>query len=304
MRNLPLANDEAAELGHRGFGGVDWEAAWRAYQTGRAAPATASDWDARAARYVSTAPGADAYERRFLELAHVEPGETVLDFGCGPGVLAVPLARQGCHVVCADFSRGMLAELERRACEAGVRDLIETRLVSWDDDWEAQGLARDSVDVALACRSLATTRLTHALASLDAVARRRVCLTVSSDHTPRWDERAYAATGRRARVVADHVYVLNVLFGWDVRPELTYVTARTWPGFRSRDHARRMLAEMVGGDLNAAEQAGLDAFLDAHYALDPQATDAAHAYRSDAQRVVRWAFISWGDGDGGAVAAC
>ncbi len=287
----------SGSTGPTGVAGVDWEAVWRAYTDGRVAPASAGEWDARAAKYAAT--GADtqtqSYEGRFLKLTGIRPGERVLDFGCGVGLLAIPLAQMGCQVVCADFSQGMLDELTRRAQAAGVAERIEPRLVAWDDDWAARGIGEEDVDVAIACRSLATRHLTHALASLDAAARRRVCLSVVSNCSPRGDMRAFEAVGRPRPVVQEHALVLNTLMARGISPELTYITTRVWPGFSDRDRARESLAQLVGGGLSAQEEARLDAFLDAHYAPDSAMAvrDPRHALKADRPREVRWAFIAW-----------
>ncbi len=62
---------------------------------------------------------------------HVRPGARVLEVGAGMGYFTLPLARlvgETGHVVCLDVQPRMLAALERRACRAGVRRRIETRL--------------------------------------------------------------------------------------------------------------------------------------------------------------------------------
>ncbi|BDG05489.1 class I SAM-dependent methyltransferase [Anaeromyxobacter oryzae] len=63
--------------------------------------------------------GADVAARasRLLDLA---PGSAVLDLGCGPGRVAVPLARMGHRVVGVDAQRGYLARARAWAAREGV----------------------------------------------------------------------------------------------------------------------------------------------------------------------------------------
>ena len=42
-------------------------------------------------------------------------GARVLDIGCGPGTLSIPLARMGADVTSLDIAPGMLAELRKYA---------------------------------------------------------------------------------------------------------------------------------------------------------------------------------------------
>ncbi|MBI9090695.1 MAG: class I SAM-dependent methyltransferase [Desulfobacterium sp.] len=42
------------------------------------------------------------------------PDRSVLDLGCGPGTLSIPLARSGCRVMAVDYAPGMLATLKKR----------------------------------------------------------------------------------------------------------------------------------------------------------------------------------------------
>lgn len=277
---------------------VDWEAAWHAYQDSRMRPGTREHWDKRAASYGEHAGASGelgAYERIFLERAGIRPGETVLDMGCGVGLLAVPLAQRGHCVVCVDFSAGMLEQLEARAEQAGVRDMLDVRQLAWDDDWDAAGVGRDCVDVAIASRSLATYHLTNAIAKLDRAARRRVCATVAAGRSPMRDERAFEAVGRAREAVRDYAFVTNILFDHGVFPELSYVVTHSLPAFADRAEALRKLADMLGGNLTDAEQRRLETFLDAHYAPCADA-HPDRAFVSDARREVRWAFVAWGDG--------
>jgi SAM-dependent methyltransferase len=62
------------------------------------------------------------YESAFLQKAAIQPGEFVLDVGCGTGVTARAAARAAEHgqVLGVDLSRDMLSVAERLADEAGT----------------------------------------------------------------------------------------------------------------------------------------------------------------------------------------
>ncbi len=60
-------------------------------------------------------------------------GMGALDFGCGVGLVSLPLAPELGHITAADTSPGMLAVLEERLREAGIRN-IEPRALSDDAD--------------------------------------------------------------------------------------------------------------------------------------------------------------------------
>ena len=57
---------------------------------------------------------------RVVALLGLEPGDAVLDLGCGPGSLSVPFARAGLAVTAADPEPEMLVAAEIAADEAGV----------------------------------------------------------------------------------------------------------------------------------------------------------------------------------------
>lgn len=57
---------------------------------------------------------ARAWRRATTNELQIYPGDRILDVAAGTGTSAVPLAKAGAQVVCADFSAGMLAQGERR----------------------------------------------------------------------------------------------------------------------------------------------------------------------------------------------
>jgi len=71
--------------------------------------------------------------RRYRELVWAElatsfqPGDRVLELGCGTGEDAVWLARRGIRVLATDSSEGMLDAARHKAAAAGVEHLVTTR---------------------------------------------------------------------------------------------------------------------------------------------------------------------------------
>jgi ubiquinone/menaquinone biosynthesis C-methylase UbiE len=63
------------------------------------------------------------YKRLTYEQMHIQPGQKVLDVGCGPGTDTIPLAQQvspSGRIIGVDYDAKMIAEAEKRAQNAGV----------------------------------------------------------------------------------------------------------------------------------------------------------------------------------------
>ena len=123
----------------------DWNEEWKELQKARRHADDAAFWDKRSATF-TTKDAPSPYVRQFLEYAAIRPGETVFDMGCGTGALAIPLGEAGHKVVAADFSPGMLDQMEARMAEAGVKGVFP-KLMSWEDDWPAFGVRPGMTDV-------------------------------------------------------------------------------------------------------------------------------------------------------------
>jgi SAM-dependent methyltransferase len=72
---------------------------------------------------------------RLAKTAGLDVSSRILDLGCGPGLLAIPLAAHAGEVVAVDAEPAMIAELER-AAPANVR-AVEARAEDVDEDWGA-----------------------------------------------------------------------------------------------------------------------------------------------------------------------
>jgi SAM-dependent methyltransferase len=129
---------------------------WRSLsQERRGGPHSALFWDRRAEGYSRNISG-ERREKRTAEVFGLIngtglalDGAEVLDIGCGPGTLAIPLARLGAKVTAVDISAEMLKQLQKRAADEGL-SLEKTILSPWSDiDLDALGF-RGRFDLVLA----------------------------------------------------------------------------------------------------------------------------------------------------------
>ncbi len=88
--------------------------------------------------------------RRFL-LERVEPGERVLDLGCGEGAFAAALRRGGAHVLAADIAEEPLRRASRR------NPGLEVVLLAEEDAWGLPDVAFDVVWVGEVIEHVADT---------------------------------------------------------------------------------------------------------------------------------------------------
>jgi 2-polyprenyl-3-methyl-5-hydroxy-6-metoxy-1,4-benzoquinol methylase len=115
-----------------------------------------------------------AYEEMFawrpqmeplLAPAQLEPGLVVVDYGCGPGLLAMELARRvvpGGHVHAVDINAPFVRRTRERAAAQGVADRVTVHQIG--EDRIPRARQRDQV-ICKKCSSTWTTRLGRSRAS-------------------------------------------------------------------------------------------------------------------------------------------
>lgn len=297
---------------------------WRKLDGRRRTPDSQKHWDERAKSF-SFKDTPDAYLQSFISKAGITGEESVLDMGCGTGSLAVALASMGCSVVAADFSTGMLDRLRSKAAERGVlwergssglysggssAGSVKTRpseieagkilplRMSWEDDWSNYGVEENSVDVAVASRSVITHDLEDSLQKLSAVACEKVCVTVGTGFSPRVDMRVARAMGLELERHNDALFVFGIASDLGYEPTVSYIHSPRTKSYISPDEAyhsllrtRDYLADTI--DQISVEESAcrLRNFLAGH--LIEIEEDGAKRWALDQPRVVPWAFISW-----------
>lgn len=187
----------------------NWAAEWIDRQKRKGNSPDSGYWDKRALSYtVKDSPS--NYIDGFLNLAMLEDGDSVLDMGCGPGPLALPLAKSGHKVIAADFSLSMLEKL-RESIPTYLEPLIMVRQLDWNEDWLAAGIETKIVDTVIASRSISTFDLQSAIRKMSFTARKKCCATISADYSPRIDNRIFEICDIEPPHESDNVFLEGML---------------------------------------------------------------------------------------------
>jgi demethylmenaquinone methyltransferase/2-methoxy-6-polyprenyl-1,4-benzoquinol methylase len=117
--------------------------------------------------------------------ARVEPGERVLDLGCGTGALAVLLARRGAEVSGIDISPPMLSQAARRVREEGLEDRVALReLGAVDLDTAFPDASFDVVASTLVFSELSADEIEYTLAECRRILRPGGQLLIADEVLP------------------------------------------------------------------------------------------------------------------------
>ncbi|QHM77642.1 Aklanonic acid methyltransferase DauC [Mixta theicola] len=175
-------------------------------------------WDRRAEKLAQGCDHPDnAYLRQLLAKIDLQGAATLLDMGCGPGSVCLPLADKLTHVYGVDYSQGMLQAARKRAQQAGVDNLRLIRR-AWEENWDDLPVC----DIAVASRSTLVADLAQALAKLNQKARLRVYTT----HLVRpyfISPLIQRLLGREVTAYPTYIYAVNLLYQMGIYAHVDFI---------------------------------------------------------------------------------
>ncbi|MFZ2529489.1 MAG: class I SAM-dependent methyltransferase [Rhodococcus sp. (in: high G+C Gram-positive bacteria)] len=229
-------------------------------------PGSGIDWDVHAPMYtIMSDLEADATELQ-VGVIPLLSTDTVLDIGCGPGRVTIPVARRVARVTALDSFPLMLDACRRRAAEAGA-DNIDFVALDWHD--ARPGVNLDRHDVVICSR-------TAALGDIERVSEfaTRIAAVITWANAPSIPpilDRLFADTGTEELSASgrpDRSQGYKQLFGtaYDLgyEPNVAVVPdgfTRTYPDREHvYDHLRPLRPIPPGRDAERAFRANIDAF--------------------------------------------
>lgn len=240
----------------------------------------AAEWDDKAPSFSAKVSQPSPYTDAFIARMHLRPGDTLLDVGCGPGILALRLAPKVQRLYGLDYSSGMLQCLEANAQAAGLTNITPIHL-SKEDSWHNVPVC----DIVVSSRSGLDRDLATLFAKLSAHARRSVYFTILADghFNPPQISRLL---GQERSPYPGYIYALNILYQMGYDPTLSYITTpgRLADCTQLPDFLQRMTAAY--GTLTPEHTRLLTQFFHRH-----------HNQFAEAPFAMKWALLSWHTGE-------
>jgi SAM-dependent methyltransferase len=275
------------------FNSIDWNAMWQAESGGAHWKDNMSSkelWDRRAESFdkrINPVKNGeprdkDDYISKMLDRIEVKPDWTVLDIGCGPGTLAIPLAQKAKNVTALDISSEMLKRLKVNAEKAGINN-IQYLNSSWQDAFVSGKVGRH--DVVLASRSLMSGDMKAALSHIIAITRQAAYLTFPIVHLP-LDWEVYKAIGREKKKHPPYIFIVNMLFQMGIHANVEVLYSKVKVQFPSVEEAMKDL-EWRTDPFTPEEKVKLRSFLERKFAEQKDSPVFTHEGKS------QWALIWW-----------
>lgn len=128
-------------------------------------------WDGQADFYNQMASMEKEFTLNQIDCLDIGPEDTVLDIGCGPGRITVPVAKRAGSVTSLDASPRML-EYCRKNAEAEGLGNVTTMLADWEDQESFNEIGMH--DIVIASRSIAL----HDIEKMTSFARRCAAIVI------------------------------------------------------------------------------------------------------------------------------
>jgi 2-polyprenyl-3-methyl-5-hydroxy-6-metoxy-1,4-benzoquinol methylase len=194
------------------FNTIDWNALWEeaADHSNWDTRSQKDLWDQRAGSFSKRISRVaddreqldkDDYISKMLERIEIKPEWSVLDIGCGPGTLTIPLARKVKSITALDISSEMLKHLKINA-DINKLNNINYLVSSWQDAFTENKLGE--YDVVIASRSLMSLDMKGAISNINFITRHVAYITFPVIHLP-LDFEVYRAIGRNGKKHAPYI---------------------------------------------------------------------------------------------------
>jgi SAM-dependent methyltransferase len=215
---------------------IDWNGIWRdgvLFYIGNTDKTAL--WDRNAARW-NALQHKDDYCEKVMERLKLAPDWTVLDVGCGAGLLSIPLAKQCKHVTALDPSGEMLRHLQKNADKEKLTNITCVHKTIQE---AVAGKDIKKHDVVISSRSLGLDQDVRSfLQAMDIVTKRYAYVVWGADERL-FDIGMFKAIGRPYGETRTHVVLYNLLDQMGIHANIElFKCQRTAMTYKSLDEAQ------------------------------------------------------------------
>ncbi len=191
----------------------------------------------------------DDYPEKILDKIETKPEYSVLDIGCGEGVLTIPLAKKVSSVTCVDLSKEMLKILKKKAKDEGLDNLTYIQGNLEDINLDSDG---KKYDVIIASRSLnGIKNIKGLLKKLNKIGE-HVYITLWGSGGRKYEEMARDVLNRDHSKYPSYMYVCNMLYQMGITANVEKLDCQTINTYDSIEEAMDRYKWKIG-NLNQEE---------------------------------------------------
>jgi SAM-dependent methyltransferase len=222
------------------------------------------------------------YADEFISRMDLNPDFSILDVACGPGNLALPLAKQVKSVTALDQSGEMLRIIQENMHSSGIKNITCVH-----KKWEEAILGKDikAHDIVISSRKIPAKNLRDELRMLNKAASKYVYLTApTANHD---NQKFYQEIGRLIgkpySQMPEYIYYYNILYQEGILAHVDFIYYTNHYRFPDLDTAFNMLNTYVRVE-NAEQKDKFTAFLKGRFEKDGE-------FKADLR--CRWALLWW-----------
>ncbi|CEA13858.1 class I SAM-dependent methyltransferase [Methanobacterium formicicum] len=261
---------------------VDWNGLWNKSLQNLPKKNNPESWDNIASKFNEWMEK-DDYPEKLLNRIELDSNDSVLDIGCGNGVITIPLAQKAIKVTAMDISSKMLEILMKNAKDSGLNNINTFNQRIEDVTEEDVG----KHDVVVASRSLnGVSDIGKELEKINNIAKKSVYLTLWGADNRRFEREMAQLLGRESHRHPDYIYVYNILHDLGIYANVEMLESNTRNYYSNVEEALDRLRWRIG-DLNKDEESILREYLEENMIKTTDGTITYSNGKAD------WVLIWW-----------
>ncbi len=261
---------------------VDWNGLWNKSLQNLPKKNNPESWDNIASKFNEWMEK-DDYPDKLLNRIELDSNDSVLDIGCGNGVITIPLAQKAIKVTAMDISSKMLEILKKNAKNSDLNNINTCNRRIEDVTEEDVG----KHDVVVASRSLnGVSDIGKELEKINNIAKKSVYLTLWGADNRRFEREMAQLLGRESHRHPDYIYVYNILHDLGIYANVEMLESNTRNYYSNVEEALDRLRWRIG-DLNKDEESILREYLEENMIKTTDGTITYSNGKAD------WVLIWW-----------
>lgn len=227
----------------------DWNSLWKEAVGKLPQKDKSKSWDKIAPKFDQWMKK-DDYPQELVNKIKIKNRDTILDIGCGNGVITIPLAKKAKSVTALDSSAKMLDILQKKALSENISNInIINKNI---EDMSAHEIGVH--DIVVASRSLnGIADIKPELEKINEIARKYVYITLWGVNNREFESEIADLLGRKSYQHPDYTIVLNILQDMGIHADVEPLQSNTRNYYSNMDDALDRIQWRVG-DLNEDEK--------------------------------------------------